>query len=169
MVNPFSPQEKRSGIISYGVSSYGYDARLATNFKIFEDHHEATVIDPKDFNHSNLKDYEGDSCIIPPNSYILGQTIEHFNIPNDIIAICVGKSTYARCGIIVNVTPLEPGWSGNVTLEIANATSLPAKVYANEGICQFLFFGGNRSCEVHYGSKQGKYQNQEGLVTAKVD
>lgn len=153
-------------IISYGLSSYGYDVRLSNKFKIFSNINHG-IIDPIQFDDSLCVDYEGEYCIIPPNSYILGVTVEKFNIPDDIIAICVGKSSYARCGAIVNVTPIEPGFEGEVVIEIANSTPLPIKVYANMGIAQFIFFRGPK-CEVTYRDRKGKYQGQTGITTAKV-
>jgi dCTP deaminase len=146
-------------IISYGLSSYGYDVRLGRKFKIFSNLNN-TVIDPLNFDESCLHDHEGDYVIIPPNSYILGKTIEYFTIPKDVMVICVGKSTYARCGAIVNVTPIEPGFAGNIVIEISNSTSLPLKVYADQGIAQFVFFQGTEPCEVSYADKGGKYQGQ---------
>ena len=153
-------------IISYGLSSYGYDVRLSTKFKIFNNINHG-IIDPIEFNESLCVDHEGEYCIIPPNSYILGVTIEKFKIPDDIIAICVGKSSYARCGAIVNVTPIEPGFEGEIVIEIANSTPLPIKVYANMGIAQFIFFRGPK-CQVNYRDRKGKYQGQTGITTSKV-
>jgi dCTP deaminase len=161
--NPSPP-----GVLSYGLTSYGYDARLGTRFKIF---HNAwgSIIDPKAMDPKAFVDFEGEVCIIPPNSFVLGETVETFEIPRDVLAVCVGKSTYARCGLIVNVTPLEPEWRGKVTVEISNTTPLPAKVYANEGIMQILFFSAEDLCEVSYADKKGKYQNQNGLTLPKVN
>lgn len=163
MIEPFVESQKRAGVISYGVSSYGYDARIAPEFKIFTNV-DSAVIDPKNFSEDSFVSRETDVCIIPPNSFVLGRTIEYFRIPRDILVTCIGKSTYARCGLIVNVTPLEPEWEGHVTLEISNTTPLPAKVYANEGVCQFLFTKGNEACETSYADKKGKYQGQKGVT-----
>ncbi len=172
MITPYEENGKRPGKISYGVSSYGYDIRLDTEFKLFTNAFNG-VIDPKKFNPTNcieLKPSEDDwSVILPPNSFTLAKSIERFKIPRDILTICLGKSTYARCGIVVNVTPLEPEWEGVITLELSNTTTVPVKVYALEGIAQVLFFRGDRPCEVSYADKQGKYQNQDGLVAPKVD
>lgn len=171
MISPFQPSQiKKSGdspSISYGVSSYGYDARCAPEFKIFTNVNSA-VIDPKAFKEECFVPHSGDVCIIPPNSFVLTRSVEYFKIPRDVLAICLGKSTYARCGLVVNVTPLEPEWEGHVTIEISNTTPLPAKVYANEGICQFLFLQGDSPCEVSYKDRGGKYQGQVGVVAAKV-
>jgi dCTP deaminase len=163
MIEPFVESQKRGGVISYGVSSYGYDARIAPDFKIFTNV-DSAIIDPKNFSDKSFITRETDVCIIPPNSFVLGRTVEYFRIPRDILVTCLGKSTYARCGLIVNVTPLEPEWEGHVTLEISNTTPLPAKVYANEGICQFLFMKGNEQCETSYADKKGKYQGQRGVT-----
>ena len=169
MIEPFEDRQVRSGVISYGVSSYGYDIRVADEFKIFTSATgELTVVDPKHFDSKSFVDIRGDTCIIPPNSFALAKTVEYFRIPRDILTICVGKSTYARCGIIVNVTPFEPEWEGFVTLEISNTTPLPAKIYANEGIAQVLFFQSDEPCETSYKDKAGKYQNQSGLVLPKL-
>ena len=169
MISPFIPEQVREidgkKVISYGLSSYGYDVRLSNKFKIFSNIN-SVQIDPLDFNHNSYVEYEGDYCIIPPNSYILGLTIETFNIPRNVIAICVGKSTYARCGAIVNVTPIEPGMSGQIVIEISNATPLPIKIYANQGISQFLFLKGDVPCMVSYADKGGKYMHQATIVTA---
>ena len=162
MIEPFVERQARTGVVSYGVSSYGYDIRVADEFKIFTNVN-STVIDPKSF-----VDIKGDVCIIPPNSFALARTIEYFRIPRDILTICLGKSTYARCGIIVNVTPFEPEWEGHVTIEISNTTPLPAKIYANEGIAQVLFFQGDEPCEVSYKDKQGKYQAQRGVTLPRI-
>lgn len=163
MIEPFVESQKREGVISYGVSSYGYDARIAPEFKIFTNV-DSAVIDPKNFSEASFVSRDTDVCIIPPNSFVLGRTIEYFRIPRDVLVTCIGKSTYARCGLIVNVTPLEPEWEGHVTLEISNTTPLPAKVYANEGVCQFLFTKGNEACETSYADKKGKYQGQKGVT-----
>ena len=162
-IEPFAEAVHRPGVISYGVSSYGYDVRVGRHFKIFTNVHCA-IVDPKQFNPASFVDIEGDYCIIPPNSFALAETVEYLEIPRDIIAVCVGKSTYARCGIIVNVTPLEPEWRGKVTIEISNTTPLPAKIYAGEGIAQILFLRGEGVCKTSYGDKRGKYQDQKGLT-----
>jgi dCTP deaminase len=167
MIEPFVDRQKRDGTISYGLSSYGYDARVASDFKIFTNVNSA-VVDPKDFSPASFVDRTADVCIIPPNSFALAHTVEYFRIPRDVLVICLGKSTYARCGIIVNVTPLEPGWEGHVTLEFSNTTPLPAKVYANEGACQFLFLQGNEPCEVSYADRAGKYMGQRGVTLPKL-
>ena len=167
MIEPFEEGDKRAGVISYGLSSYGYDARIADEFKIFTNI-DSAVIDPKNFAPTSFVDRKTDTCIIPPNSFALGHTIEYFRIPRDVLVICLGKSTYARCGIIVNVTPFEPEWEGFVTLEISNTTPLPARIYANEGLCQILFFQGNEPCETSYRDKKGKYQGQKGIVLPKL-
>jgi dCTP deaminase len=167
MIEPFIESQKRDGVISYGLSSYGYDARVADDFKIFTNV-DSAVVDPKDFAPSSFVDRKGPVCIIPPNSFALAHTIEYFRIPRDILVICLGKSTYARCGIIVNVTPLEPEWEGQVTIEISNTTPLPARIYANEGICQFLFLQGAGPCEVSYADKAGKYMRQTGVSLPKL-
>lgn len=168
MISPFESDLVKNGKISYGLSSYGYDARLADEFKIFTDVYTA-IIDPKNFDSNAFVETKGDHCIIPPHGFILCRTVEYFKIPRDILVICLGKSTYARCGLIVNVTPLEPGWEGYVTLEISNTTPLPAKVYANEGICQFIFLRGDHPCETAYNDRKGKYMHQKGVTLAKVD
>lgn len=167
MIEPFVDGQKRDGIISYGLSSYGYDARVGTDFKIFTNVN-SSVVDPKNFDQQSFVDRNTDVCVIPPNSFALARTIEYFRIPRDVLVICVGKSTYARCGIIVNVTPLEPEWEGHVTLEFSNTTPLPAKIYANEGACQFLFLQGNEPCETSYRDKAGKYQGQRGVTLPKI-
>jgi dCTP deaminase len=167
MIEPFVDAQKRAGVISYGLSSYGYDARVGTDFKIFTNVNSA-VVDPKNFDQSSFVDRTTDVCIIPPNSFALARTVEYFRIPRDVLVVCVGKSTYARCGIIVNVTPLEPEWEGHVTLEFSNTTPLPAKIYANEGACQFLFLQGNEPCETSYLDKAGKYQGQRGVTLPKI-
>ena len=166
MIEPFEDRQVRDGVISYGVSSYGYDIRVADEFKVFTNIN-STIVDPKNFDERSFVDIKGD-CIIPPNSFALAKTIEYFRIPRDVLTICVGKSTYARCGLIVNVTPFEPEWEGFVTLEISNTTPLPAKVYANEGIAQVLFFQSDEVCEVSYKDKKGKYQGQQGLTLPKL-
>lgn len=167
MIEPFVESQKREGMISYGLSSYGYDARCSPEFKIFTNVNNA-VVDPKDFSSSSFVDRETDVCIIPPNSFALARTVEYFRIPRDVLVVCLGKSTYARCGIIVNVTPLEPEWEGHVTLEFSNTTPLPAKIYANEGVCQFLFFKGDQPCEVSYRDRAGKYMKQTGVTLPKL-
>jgi dCTP deaminase len=167
MIEPFNEKQVREGVISYGLSSYGYDARIADEFKIFTNINH-TIVDPKDFDPRSFVDFRGEQCIIPPNSFALARTVERFKIPREVIVVCVGKSTYARCGIIVNVTPLEPEWEGIVTLEVSNTTPLPARIYANEGIAQFLFFRGDESCETSYADKKGKYQSQQGLTLPRL-
>ncbi len=167
MIEPFVEELNHDGVISYGVSSYGYDARVADEFKIFTDVNNA-LVDPKDFINETFVDKKGEYCIIPPNSFVLARTVEYFRIPRDVLVICLGKSTYARCGIIVNVTPLEPEWEGHVTLEFSNTTPLPAKIYANEGACQFLFLKGDSVCETSYGDRKGKYMNQTGVTLPKI-
>lgn len=162
-IEPFAAGSVRAGVISYGVTSYGYDIRVARRFKIFTNAHCA-VVDPKHFDPASFVDIEADSCLIPPNSFALAETVEYLEIPRDVIAICVGKSTYARCGIIVNVTPLEPEWRGRVTIEISNTTPLPAKIYAGEGIAQILFLRADAVCKTSYADKKGKYQDQRGLT-----
>ena len=167
MIEPFVESQRRDGCISYGLSSYGYDARVADEFKIFTNVNSATV-DPKNFDSSSFVDRKTDACIIPPNSFALARTVEYFRIPKDVLVICLGKSTYARCGIIVNVTPLEPGWEGHVTLEFSNTTPLPAKIYACEGGFQFLFLQGNEPCEVSYSDRSGKYMGQRGVTLPRL-
>ncbi len=167
MIEPFVERQQRDGVISYGLSSYGYDARVASEFKIFTNVDNA-VVDPKKFNAQSFVDRDTEVCIIPPNSFVLGRTVEYFRVPRDVLVICLGKSTYARCGIIVNVTPLEPEWEGHVTLEFSNTTPLPAKVYANEGACQFLFIKGEGPCEVSYRDRGGKYMGQRGVTLPKL-
>jgi dCTP deaminase len=167
MIEPFADNQVHDGVISYGVSSYGYDIRVANEFKIFTNVYSA-IVDPKDFKSESMVDFKGDVCVIPPNSFALARTVEYFRIPRSVLTICVGKSTYARCGIIVNVTPFEPQWEGFVTLEISNTTPLPARIYANEGIAQVLFFQADEECETSYADKKGKYQKQESIVLPKV-
>jgi dCTP deaminase len=167
MIEPFQSSQVKKGVISFGLSSYGYDFRLADEFKIFTNVYSATV-DPKNFVKKAFIDFKGKVCIIPPNSFVLGRSLEYFRIPRDVIGICLGKSTYARCGIIVNVTPLEPEWEGYVTVEISNTTPLPAKIYAGEGICQVIFVKGSQICQVSYKDKKGKYQKQKELTLPKV-
>lgn len=168
MIEPFSDKQVREGVISYGLSSYGYDMRIADEFKIFTSIHN-TLVDPKTLDSKNFIDFKGDVCIIPPNSFALGRSVEYLRIPRETIAICLGKSTYARCGIIINVTPLEPEWEGYVTIEISNTAPLPAKIYANEGIAQLLFLGAAEICETSYADKAGKYQAQKGITLAKME
>ncbi|MFN4162974.1 MAG: dCTP deaminase [Ferrovibrio sp.] len=167
MIEPFVEAQKREGTISFGLSSYGYDARVAREFKIFTNVNSA-VVDPKEFSPNSFVDFDTDVCVIPPNSFALARTVEYFRIPRDVLVICLGKSTYARCGIIVNVTPLEPEWEGHVTLEFSNTTPLPAKIYANEGACQFLFLKGDQPCEVSYADRAGKYMGQRGVTLPKL-
>ena len=167
MISPFVEKLEKDGVLSYGLSSYGYDARVSKNFKIFTNVNSATV-DPKDFSNTSFVDREVDFCVIPPNSFALARTVEYFKIPKETLVICVGKSTYARCGIIVNVTPLEPEWEGHVTLEFSNTTPLPAKIYANEGAAQFLFFKGDEICELSYADRKGKYMFQKGVTLPKL-
>ena len=167
MINPFEENQIRDNKISYGLSSYGYDARVSNEFKIFTNIN-SEVVDPKNFKQSNFISKKVSECIVPPNSFVLASTVEYFKIPNDIMVICLGKSTYARCGIIVNVTPLEPGWEGYVTLEFSNTTPLPAKIYANEGAAQFIFLKGNEKPEVTYADRDGKYMKQKGVTLPKI-
>jgi dCTP deaminase len=167
MIEPFEPAQVRGPVISYGLSSYGYDIRVADEFKIFTNVFSA-VVDPKHFDPRSMIDFKGEVCIIPPNSFALARTVEYFRIPRSVLTICVGKSTYARCGIIVNVTPFEPEWEGYVTLEISNTTPLPAKIYANEGIAQVVFFEGDEVCEVSYADRKGKYQNQQTILLPRL-
>ena len=167
MISPFEEKQVRGDSISYGLSSYGYDARVSDSFKIFTNIDSVTV-DPKSFSKNSFVDRKADHCIIPPNSFVLARTVEYFRIPRNVLVICVGKSTYARCGIIVNVTPLEPQWQGHVTLEFSNTTPLPAKIYANEGAAQFLFLYGNEDCNESYADRKGKYMNQTGVTLPKL-
>ncbi len=167
MIEPFVENQVRQGVISYGLSSYGYDIRVTDEFKIFTNALSA-VVDPKNFQRESFIDFKGDVCIIPPNSFVLARTVEYFRIPRNVLTICLGKSTYARCGLIVNVTPFEPEWEGFVTLEISNTTPLPAKVYANEGISQVIFFESDEPCETSYADRKGKYQSQQGIVLPKI-
>lgn len=171
MISPFEPEQVREvngqRVISYGTSSYGYDVRCANEFKIFTNIN-STIVDPKNFDEKSFVEFTGDRCIIPPNSFALARTVERFVIPRDVLVICLGKSTYARCGIIVNVTPLEPEWEGYVTLEFSNTTNLPAVIYANEGVAQMLFFGGDEVCGTSYKDRAGKYQNQVGVTLPKA-
>jgi dCTP deaminase len=167
MIEPYADSQVRNGVVSYGVSSYGYDIRVFDEFKIFTNVYSA-VVDPKNFDPRSMVDYKGDICIIPPNSFALARTVEYFRIPRKVLTVCLGKSTYARCGIIVNVTPFEPEWEGYVTLEISNTTPLPAKIYSNEGIAQVLFFEADEECEISYADKKGKYQGQQTIVLPKL-
>jgi dCTP deaminase len=167
MIEPFEAKQVRDGKISYGLSSFGYDIRVGDEYKVFTDVH-GVVVDPKNFNPLSFVDIKRDHCIIPPHSFALAATVEYFRIPKDILVVCVGKSTYARCGIIVNVTPLEPEWCGYLTLEISNTTPLPAKIYSNEGLAQLLFFQGDQTPEVTYASRAGKYQDQRGVTPPKL-
>jgi len=167
MIEPFVEDQVRDGVISYGVSSYGYDIRVADEFKIFTNIYSA-VVDPKNFDPSSMVDFRGEVCIIPPNSFVLTRTVEYFRIPRNVLTICLGKSTYARCGIIVNVTPFEPEWEGYVTLEISNTTPLPAKIYSNEGIAQVIFFEADEECRSSYADKKGKYQKQQQIELPRV-
>ena len=172
MIEPFEPGQVRHAadghkIVSYGTSSYGYDIRCAREFKVFTNIH-STVVDPKPFDEKSFVDIEADVCIIPPNSFALARTVEYFRIPRNVLTICLGKSTYARCGIIVNVTPLEPKWEGHVSLEFSNTTPLPARIYANEGACQFLFLKADETCEVSYADRAGKYMGQRGVTLPKL-
>jgi dCTP deaminase len=167
MIEPFEGRQVRQGVISYGVSSYGYDMRVANEFRIFTNV-LSSVVDPKQFDPRSFVEFEGDVCIVPPNSFALARSVEYFRIPRDVVTLCVGKSTYARCGVITNVTPFEPEWEGFVTLEISNTTPLPAKIYANEGIAQVLFFKGDEPPEVSYADKKGKYQGQQGVTLPRL-
>jgi len=168
MIEPFAEKQVREGVISYGVSSYGYDFRISDEFRIFEGP-KTGIVDPKNFNKSNFREFKGDICEIPPNSYVMARTVEYFRIPRNIITICFGKSTYARSGILVNVTPFEPEWEGFATIGIINSTTSPARIYANEGIGQLLFLEANEICEISYADKKGKYQAQDKLTTPKID
>ena len=172
MIEPFEPgmvRENAAGqkAISFGTSSYGYDVRVADEFKIFTNIN-STIVDPKDFDQRNFVDFKGPVCIIPPNSFALARTVEYFRIPRDVLTICLGKSTYARCGIIVNVTPLEPEWEGHVTLEFSNTTPLPARIYANEGVAQMLFIGADEVCQTSYKDRGGKYMGQQGVTLPRA-
>jgi dCTP deaminase len=167
MIEPFEEKLVRTGVISYGLSSYGYDVRVADEFKIFTNVN-STIVDPKQMDTRNMVDFQGDVCIVPPNSFALARTVEYFRVPRNVLCVCVGKSSYARCGIITNVTPFEPEWEGHVTLEISNTTPLPAKIYANEGLAQVLFFESDEPCEVSYGDRAGKYQKQKGITLPRV-
>ena len=167
MIQPFHESQVREGVISSGVSSYGYDMRISDEFKIFTNIN-TTIVDPKNFDPRSFVDFKGDVCIVPPNSFALGHSVEYFRIPREVLVICLGKSTYARCGIVVNVTPLEPEWEGHVTIEISNTTPLPARIYANEGIAQLIFLQGAEPCEISYADKAGKYQAQKGITLPRM-
>ena len=167
MIDPFVEKQVSSGKISYGLSSFGYEVRVSDEYKIFTNVN-SSIVDPKNFKPTNFVTKNVSECIIPPNSFVLARTVEYFKIPKDVLVVCLGKSTYARCGIIVNVTPLEPGWEGYVTLEFSNTTPLPAKIYANEGVAQFIFLKGNESPEVTYSDRKGKYMKQKGVTLPKV-
>ena len=167
MISPFTDEQIKSGSISYGLSSYGYDIRVSDEYKIFTNVNNS-IIDPKNFDANSFVDFKGDVCIVPPNSFALARSVEYFKIPRKVLTICVGKSTYARCGIIVNVTPFEPEWEGYVTLEISNTTPLPAKIYSNEGLCQVLFFESDEDCSISYKDKSGKYLKQKGITLPKI-
>jgi len=167
MIDPFVEHLDGHGKISYGLSSYGYDIRVADEYKVFTNVHGA-LVDPKKFNEKAFVDIKAHECVVPPNSFALARSVECFHIPREVLAVCLGKSTYARCGIIVNVTPLEPGWAGYLTIEISNTTPLPAKIYSNEGIAQLLFFGGDQVCETSYSDRKGKYMDQVGVVLPRI-
>jgi len=167
LIEPFEEGQVRKGVVSYGVSSYGYDTRVSDEFKIFTNVN-SSIVDPKDFDPASFVDVQTDVCIVPPNSFALAHTVEYFRMPRNVLAICLGKSTYARCGIIVNVTPFEPGWEGYVTIEISNTTPLPAKIYANEGIAQVIFFEADEECAVSYADRSGKYQKQTGVTLPRI-
>jgi dCTP deaminase len=167
MIEPFVDSQVRDGVISYGVSSYGYDVRITDEYKIFTNVHSA-IVDPKHFDTKSMVDFKGEICVIPPNSFVLARTVEYFRIPRGVLTVCLGKSTYARCGLIVNVTPFEPEWEGYVTLEISNTTPLPARIYSNEGIAQVLFFEADEECLISYADKKGKYQRQQQIELPKM-
>jgi dCTP deaminase len=167
MIEPFVDAQVRIGVISYGVSSYGYDIRVADEYKIFTNVF-STIVDPKNFDKKSMIDYQGENCLIPPNSFVLARTVEYFRIPRQVLTVCLGKSSYARCGLIVNVTPFEPEWEGYVTLEISNTTPLPARIYSNEGIAQVLFFEADEPCDISYADKKGKYQKQQSIELPKL-
>ena len=168
MIDPFEEKQTMNGKISYGLSSYGYDIRVSDDYKIFTNVNNS-IVDPKQFDANSFVDYKGDVCIVPPNSFALAKSVEYFRIPRDVLTLCVGKSTYARCGIIVNVTPFEPEWEGYVTLEISNTSPLPAKIYSNEGLCQVLFFQSDEECSISYKDKKGKYQKQSGITLPHIN
>lgn len=167
MIEPFEEKQARGNVVSFGLSSYGYDMRVADEFRIFTNVH-STIVDPKNFTGDSLVEFKGEVCVVPPNSFALARSVEYFRIPRSVLTITVGKSTYARCGVITNLTPFEPGWEGYVTLEISNTTPLPAKIYANEGIAQVLFFEADEECEISYADKQGKYQGQTGVTLPRM-
>ena len=167
MIKPFEERQVRDGVVSFGLSSYGYDMRVADEYRIFTNVN-TTIVDPKHFDERSFFEFRGPVCVSPPNSFALGRSVEYFKIPRDVLTICVGKSTYARCGIIVNVTPFEPEWEGFVTLEISNTTPLPARIYSNEGIAQVLFFESDEVCETSYRDKKGKYQAQKGITLPHI-
>lgn len=167
MIEPFIATQVRKGVISYGLSSYGYDFRIADDFKIFTNVNNA-IVDPKNFDPKSFVNFKGRECVIPPNSFVLGRSVEYFRIPRDVLGVCVGKSTYARCGIVVNVTPLEPEWEGFITVEVSNTTPLPARIYAGEGICQVIFICGRKECITSYADKKGKYQGQKKLTLPRI-
>jgi dCTP deaminase len=167
MITPFDRKQVKKGVISYGVGSYGYDMRVADEFKVFSAL-DAPLIDPKNSGQNSFYDFQGDACIIPPNSFALGRSLEYFKIPREVLVLCLGKSTYARCGIVINITPLEPEWEGYVTMAISNTTPVPAKIYANEGIAQLIFIEGSEVCEKSYADKKGKYQAQKGITLSRM-
>jgi len=167
MIEPFCESLIQKGVISYGISSYGYDIRVADEFKIFTNVY-STVVDPKNFDPRSFVDFKGNVCVIPPNSFALGRSVEYFRIPRNVLGICIGKSTYARCGIVINITPLEPEWEGHITIEISNTTPLPAKIYANEGIAQVIFIESDDICEISYKDRKGKYQEQRGITLPRI-
>lgn len=167
MIEPFNENQVREGVISFGVGSYGFDMRIADEFKIFTNINN-TIVDPKNFDPKSFVNLKADTCIIPPNSFVLGYSVEYFKIPREVLVICLGKSTYARCGLVVNVTPLEPQWEGHVTIEVSNTTPLPARIYANEGIAQLIFLGAAEVCETSYADKAGKYQAQKGITLPRM-
>ena len=167
MIEPFEERQVCDGVISYGISSYGYDVRVGDEFKIFTNVFN-TVVDPKNFDPKSFVDFKGETCLIPPNSFALARSVEYFRVPRNTMTICVGKSTYARCGIITNVTPLEPEWEGHITIEISNTTPLPAKIYANEGIAQVVFFEAEEACAESYKDRSGKYQSQRGITLPRI-
>lgn len=167
MIEPFVENQVRDGVISYGLSSYGYDLRVSDEYKIFTNVYSA-IVDPKDFNSQSFVDYQGDICVIPPNSFVLARSVEYFRIPRSTLALCLGKSSYARCGIVTNFTPFEPEWEGHVTIEISNTTPLPARIYSNEGIAQVMFFEADEECEVSYADRKGKYQGQRGVTPPRL-
>ena len=167
MIDPFNDKQVKQGVVSYGVSSYGYDIRVSDEFKIFTNVNNS-IVDPKAFDSKSFVDFKGDVCIVPPNSFALARSFEYLKVPRNVLVVCLGKSTYARCGIIINVTPLEPEWEGHITLEISNTTPLPAKIYANEGIAQLLFYEGDEACAISYKDRKGKYQGQRGITLPRL-